>query len=741
MAAGGFNAGTELDAAFDIIQSDLGDDWIDLGLALGLKYNIVEEMVNRSPTIHLIWRNRTMLEKWRQQEGKQATVQELLHALKKIKRQDLVDRLKDKYTDLHDADPQLQKDVTEKCRLVETVSPPLSDISTGFSSSPPKQYSTEDSVSSPRSKQGKFEYTTSVPSTATSSSQASESSKGTENKKVKRKTVKKTKKVTKGKQGQQNQGHSSDPKFVLNAVSSMQLAKQKRKECYYLVVKSSVREELLEALSQIDGGRLDLCKEIILKLCKDFDIGEMWSSSICVQMFPKTDESIGELNRYQESGKLAADLQTEFENIGLNCPLEVDVLSMEELEEEVEEIVEEAMDVFVLSETQEPGKDSEESTQTQETGEESTQTYEELRDAWRDALLRITAWTGDEDKVKTLLQAGVQVNTENSEGETPLWDAVRGGHANIVTLLLQKGADLGAGANTASGIGQTLLQLAAQSGNAEIVGMLTKAEADLDKADDEGRTPLFLAAESGNAEMVSILIQAGADLNKADSMGRTPLWAAAENGHAEVVSILIQAGADLDTAGVLGRTPLWVAAKRKHAEVVGILIQAGADLNNADDEGRTALWAAAEKGHAEVVSVLIQAGADLDQANSMEETPLWVAAWSKHAEIVSILTQAGADLNKADIMGRTPLWVVVESKGAEIVSILIQAGADLNKSNKDEQTPLWTAAHCGNMEVVKVLIEAGADISKPDKTGKTPYQVAIETKHSDVAKVIEEGQS
>ncbi|KAI8493607.1 hypothetical protein Bbelb_285280 [Branchiostoma belcheri] len=662
MAAGGnTETETELEAAFKIVQSDLGEDWIDLGLELGLKYNIVEELMNtyKSQALNLIWRNRTMLERWRRQKGKQATVQELLNALKKIRRQDLVDRLKDLYPDLQDTE---QLNIPETSRASKT--PPLSPISTVSSN---------------------------------------------ESKKVKKTSVKKARKGSKGKR-HKRKGHSNDLKFVKCSVRSMQHAKQKGKKCFYLVIETPDGSEL-------DDDSLDLCKEIIVKHYEDFDIGDYWSSSICVQMFPKTDESISELNKHQESGKLTADLQTGFEKTGLNCPLEVNVLTMEELKDEVSEIVEEAMDIFVLSEMK-------------ETGEESTQTYEELRDAWRDTLLRITAWTGDEDKVKTLLQAGVQVNTENSEGETPLWDAVRGGHPNIVKLLLQKGAKTGG----------TLL-LAAQIGNnADIVSILIQAGAKLNMVDPRGRTPLWWAANGGDVPVVKVLTKAGSDLNKADDEGTTPLLVAAENGHAEVVSILAQARADLNKADGEGRTPLFVAAWRDHREVVSVLTQAGADLNMADHKGKTPMYMAAKSRHAEVVSILIQAGADLDKADNERRTPLWEAAQRGNTPIVKILTQAGADLNMADHKARTPLSVAAEIGHARVVSILTQAGADLNKADVKQKTPLWIAAHRGHMIVVKALIEAGADVSIQDKTGKTPYQAAVEMGHDNVAKVIEEGK-
>ncbi|XP_078667214.1 uncharacterized protein LOC144909035 [Branchiostoma floridae x Branchiostoma belcheri] len=763
MAAGG-NTLPELEAVFDIVQSDLGKDWIRLALKLGLKYNVIEEIRNMREE-NLMWRNHTVLEKWRRVSGKEATVDKLLTALKRTGRQDLVDRVEEQLCLKSVSSLQLEEEQEVK------TSPREQDKE--------KKESTKESKTHSRGQDK--ENKESAKEVKSARDQDKENKKSTKPTMKAKKNVKSRQRKTRGPSTVSARLGVRRLEFALNAVQSQQLAKEMRMRCCYIKIEDSVKEELvsgaqhlerkaMEDLSQFYDANKDLSRAAIMKvfkqhkvLRKGLDIAKMWPSSIYVQIFPETDECITALNEYLDSGQLTTDLQTEYEKIGFSGPLQGDVRSMEQLEEEVSEIVEEAMDVFVLSETQETGEDS----------EESTQTYEELRDAWRDALLRITAWTGDEDKVKTLLQAGVQVNTENSEGETPLWDAVKGGHSSIVRLLLQEGADPGAGASTDSGMGQTCLQLAAEGGNAEVVSILTEAGADLDQADDEGRTALYLAAKEGHVEIVSILSQAGADLNKAAEMGMTPLWVAAERGHAEAVSILTQAGADLNKADDEGFTPLSTAAEMGHVEVVSILTQAGADLDKVDDWERTPLWVAAEKGHVEVVSILIQAGADLNKASNGGHTPLWVAAWNGHveavriltqagadlgdkandegwtplrvaagnghAEVVSILAQAGADLNKADLEGWTPLLVAAERGHVEVMSILAQAGADLDKADKDEQTPLWIAAYNGRMEVVKVLIEAGADIAKPDKTGKTPYQAAIERKHRDVAKVIEEG--
>ncbi|XP_078671071.1 uncharacterized protein LOC144911136 [Branchiostoma floridae x Branchiostoma belcheri] len=753
--AAGKDTEEEMEAAFHIIQSNLGGDWLRLALTLGLKKNVIEDMINKTTRTDLMWRSRVLLEKWRQQNGKKATVEKLLDAMKKAGRQDLVDCVKDELGIVEDIEDtsaaQVKEETTKRTLNVAVRSMSLSSTSS-TSRSQPSEKST-----------GK---TTSGRSIVSSSSSSSHHKK--ENivkKKTGKKERKSKKKRRKGKPSSEQDLSRDLLHLAMNALKSMQLAKQKLKKCCYLRIEEPVKEELVEDISQLYDAHEDLCKEIITRLisknCKGLDVAEMWSSSIYVQMFPETDECARVFNGYLESGRLATDLQKEFRKIGFNCPLEGEVLSMEELEEEVAEIVEEAMDVFVLSDETEKGK-----------------LEGELRDAWGDALLRITAWTGDEDKVKTLLQAGVQVNTENSQGETPLWDAVKGGHSNIVALLLQEGAD----PDMLDKTGFPPLHYASCLGHTEVCRLLVQ-HTDEDYMYEGEQSPLWIAIENADSQLLRILIdkgfdvhksdsyiplclsakklmqveegsdrrawdehvevfetlvKAGADVNATDELGQTSLASACIKDCKKTAKLLLDRGADPNIAGDKGRTPVWLAAARGHTEIVSILTQAGADLDKAGDMGWTPLWVAAQNGHVQIAKILTQAGADTNKTDDEERTPLLVATLRGNAGIVSTLTQAGADLNKGDSTGTTPLWLAAGSGHTEIVTILTKAGADLNKADGTGKTPLWVAALKGNTEIVSTLTHTGADLNKADSTGTTPLQVATDSGNVEIVSILKQ---
>ena len=88
-----------------------------------------------------------------------------------------------------------------------------------------------------------------------------------------------------------------------------------------------------------------------------------------------------------------------------------------------------------------------------------------------DALLR-AARAGNADTVKVLLASpNVDVNGIDEHGNTPLMEAARFGHDEVVTALLVAKADV----KTKNDEGKTALMLAAEGGHDETVRALTQS--------------------------------------------------------------------------------------------------------------------------------------------------------------------------------------------------------------------------------------------------------------------------
>lgn len=142
---------------------------------------------------------------------------------------------------------------------------------------------------------------------------------------------------------------------------------------------------------------------------------------------------------------------------------------------------------------------------------------------------------GDLQSVRWLLDHGAQVNvTTRLERATPLHWAAEQGKADIVALLLDRGADPQA-RNLA---GSTALHIAAKLGREEVVRLLLERKLDPEAANLAGFTPLMFAARNGDASVVRLLIAAGAPLDAKDRRGKTAWDVANELGRTELLPLL-----------------------------------------------------------------------------------------------------------------------------------------------------------------------------------------------------------
>jgi len=190
------------------------------------------------------------------------------------------------------------------------------------------------------------------------------------------------------------------------------------------------------------------------------------------------------------------------------------------------------------------------------------------------SLLRL-ATRGDKGAVLAMLEAGqVDINEEADEdGSTPLLVAAQAGHASIVKILCEHGADVD---KTADDNASPLI-VAAMKGHLEVVETLCRVGAAKDKQRADGATPLFLAAQRGCGEVVQFLCAEGANKDKGRKHGDTPLLIAVENSQVEVVRVLLEARADTQLATTTGVTPLSAAnSTSAFPEIEQMLIEAGA---------------------------------------------------------------------------------------------------------------------------------------------------------------------
>jgi ankyrin repeat protein len=319
----------------------------------------------------------------------------------------------------------------------------------------------------------------------------------------------------------------------------------------------------------------------------------------------------------------------------------------------------------------------------------------------------------------------VTPNLQRSMGTVahPLYYAALFGLADVVYLLLEKGAD----ANATGGQYGNALQAAAGSGHERTVKLLIAHGAQVDALNPRYGSALQAATERGHEQVVKHLIDAGADLNLRGGESPCPLDLAIRNEHPAVVERLLENEADMEFLSHDGQTPLNSASSKGQVGIVKLLLRYGADVSAINIEGWTPINSASDYGHLDVAKLLIENGADITVANDGGWTPVNSASNRGHLDLVRLLLDKGADVSTPSQDGWTPLISAASHGYCEIVKLLLKYDTEkriLNAKSTKACSALFCAAANGYPDVVKLLLMEGANSELEDIHGETPLMIA-----------------
>ena len=211
-------------------------------------------------------------------------------------------------------------------------------------------------------------------------------------------------------------------------------------------------------------------------------------------------------------------------------------------------------------------------------------------DPWSHSVLDTAMFYGNGEIIQILTDAGAVSKWGNdvwypdSDAEpfyppdaSGLFDAASNDDIEGVRSLIDAGVDV----NAKAAGGESILTSAVYRAGPEVVQMLVDAGADANARDNFGRPVLFEAISPydwgpDGRHILEILVNAGAGVNATDANGRSVLAEAIRNGEPEIVRILVGAGADVNAKDSSGYSPLSEAKLQRNPEIAKILLEAGA---------------------------------------------------------------------------------------------------------------------------------------------------------------------
>ena len=333
----------------------------------------------------------------------------------------------------------------------------------------------------------------------------------------------------------------------------------------------------------------------------------------------------------------------------------------------------------------------------------------------------VAARDGDLTTAKRLVARAPALATVEYNYTPPIHFAVREGHADIVELLLENGADP---AYRSYPFQESLLTFADDRGHTDVAEVLRRPLARRFAMAPDTQSIIAAARRGDLGAVESELARNSALAAASNETGDTALHQAAKNGHVEIVRALLAAGASVNAVRGDGYRPIhcalmpsWFFQVRPGArsEIVELLLSSGAEYT---------IFVAAMRGDDSFVrEALLRDRSLANFEDTCHHRVLSAAVRRQNTALTRVLLENGADPNLPEegAPRGLSLWIAVNDRQHEIVRMLLAHGADPNGSVESSGTPMTQAAAKKDAELVELLRAHGGHPpgqSERDRVGR-----------------------
>ncbi|KAF5542988.1 ankyrin 3 [Fusarium mexicanum] len=323
--------------------------------------------------------------------------------------------------------------------------------------------------------------------------------------------------------------------------------------------------------------------------------------------------------------------------------------------------------------------------------------------------------------IDLILDYGADPDLKSREGKTALFEAIQNSRVDIVSSLLDHGANpnlpgpkhmlwpatyqsaclqvlLAHGADPKKAPG--IMELAVSVNNIESVKVLLNAKVDPNQKKDGVYTPLCTSIRDNRPDIFHLLLANKADPNVPAS--EYPAFKCITHNRLQYLPPLVDAGVNLASPKGIVETAVSV----NNMEALTWLIEKGMNPNDKTPKGHSPLTTAIRENRVEMVDFLLSHGADPNVRG--QDWPVCMAVRNPPVlkRILSVLAEPRA------FKGVMEMAVVANQ--LESVKLLLAAGVSVEDKNGGVFSPLTSAIREDRKDIVWFLInEGGADINAP----------------------------
>jgi ankyrin repeat protein len=331
--------------------------------------------------------------------------------------------------------------------------------------------------------------------------------------------------------------------------------------------------------------------------------------------------------------------------------------------------------------------------------------------------LHVACHRGDQNIVELLLNAGANVHLRNTKGYTALaLTAARGDQTSMAALLLSSGAKADENCGSSE---QPPLESTYRDG--ELISATSQEEGNM-ALDERHKMPLFLALKYGSTGMVELLLKAGSRVSILPAECRERLL---ENADDDLLGSAVtrypsakgklQLLSWYTKSADLPPDTMDDASRRKVAELTKQSIQHFGEGNVLELKR---LLGSGPNGRPFFDDVAHAYGPTYDEI-------LYHAVGFNNLNTVRLLLDRGCDSNAKNDYGLTALHSASFRGYQEMIKLLLEYGANID-SNYNGETPLCHAVDWRRASCVELLLERGANVSGGGGPGdKSPLMKAI----------------